>query len=47
MARKTFGMNTYFFKPKKKRPGIHSKSKHTNQKNGKYYSGTKYKGQGR
>jgi hypothetical protein len=34
-------------KPKKKRPGVHSKSKHTNQKTGKYYTGTKYKGQGR
>ena len=29
MARKTFGMNTYFFKPKKKRPGVHSKNKNT------------------
>ena len=32
---------------KKKRPGVHSKNRHTNQKNGKYYSGTKYRGQGR
>jgi len=47
MARKTFGMNTYFFTTKKKRPGIHSKSKNTNQKSGKYYAGSKYRGQGR
>ena len=47
MARKTFGMNLYFEKPRKKRPGIHSKSRHTNQKTGKYYFGTKYRGQGR
>tara|TARA_Y100001963_G_scaffold124860_1_gene175979 strand:+ start:394 stop:540 length:147 start_codon:yes stop_codon:yes gene_type:complete len=46
-ARKTFGVNVYFFKPKKKRPGVHSKNRHTNQKNGKYYCGTKYRGQGR
>ena len=45
MARKTFGTNTYFFTPKKKRPGIHSKNR--NKKHGKYYSGTKYRGQGR
>ena len=45
--RKAFGVSTYFFKPKKKRPGIHSKCRHTNQKNGKYYCGTKYRGQGR
>tara|TARA_Y100001937_G_scaffold105677_1_gene146745 strand:+ start:545 stop:688 length:144 start_codon:yes stop_codon:yes gene_type:complete len=47
MARKTFGINTYRDKAKKKRPGIHSKNRNTNNKNGKYYSGTKYKGQGR
>ena len=52
MARKTFGINLWFDKPKKKRPGIHSKCRHTSQKNGKYYTGTKngckrYKGQGR
>ena len=34
-------------KPKKKRPGVHSKNRHTNQKHGKYYCGTKYRGQGR
>ena len=37
----------YIHKPKKKRPNIHSKNRNTNQKNGKYYTGTKYKGQGR
>ena len=47
MARKTFGTNTYFFTPKKKRPGVLSKNRHTNQKHGKYYTGTKYRGQGR
>ena len=46
-ARKTFGMNMWFEKPKKKRPGIHSKNRHTNNKDGKYYCGTKYRGQGR
>ena len=45
--RKTFGVNVYLFKPIKKRPGIHSKCRHNNQKNGKYYCGTKYRGQGR
>jgi len=30
-----------------KRPGVHSKNRHTNQKNGKYYAGSKYRGQGR
>ena len=32
---------------RKKRKGIHSKNRNTNQKNGKYYSGRKYRGQGR
>ena len=47
MARKIWGFSAYISKPKKKRPGIHSKSRHTNQKTGKYYCGTKYRGQGR
>ena len=47
MARKVWGFSAYLAKPKKKRPGIHSKCRHTNQKNGKYYCGTKYRGQGR
>jgi hypothetical protein len=39
-------------KPKKKNKGIHSKNRHTTNKNGKYYTGTKngckrYRGQGR
>jgi len=46
-ARRTFGMAILFKKPKKKRPGVHSKNRHTNQKHGKYYCGTKYRGQGR
>ena len=37
----------YIHKPKKRRRGIHSKNRNTNQKQGKYYSGTKYRGQGR
>ena len=46
MAR-VLNLQAYRFKPKKKRPGIHSKNRHTNHKNGKYYCGTKYRGQGR
>ena len=46
MARRNIGPS-YIHKPKKKRPGIHSKNKNTNQKNGKYYTGKKYRGQGR
>jgi hypothetical protein len=48
MARRSwFGALTLVKKPKKKRPGIHSKNRHTKQKTGKYYAGSKYKGQGR
>ena len=48
MARKSFfGAMTYKVKPKKKRPCVHSKCRHTNNKDGKYYCGTKYRGQGR
>ena len=42
-----FGAAGLFKTPRKKRPGIHSKNRNTNQKNGKYYTGTKYRGQGR
>ena len=45
MARLT--LQTYKWKPKKKRPGVHSKNRNTKQKSGKYYSGTPYRGQGR
>ena len=45
--RSFFGTLALLKKPRKKRPGIHSKNRHTNHKDGKYYSGTKYKGQGR
>ena len=45
MARKL--VSSYSFKTNKKRPGIHSKNKHTNQKTGKYYGGRLYRGQGR
>ena len=37
----------YYKKVRKKSPGVHSKNRHTNQKNGKYYDGPKYRGQGR
>lgn len=46
MAR-ILNLKAYRFKPKKKRPGVHSKNRNTNQKSGKYYSGSKYRGQGR
>lgn len=46
MARK-FLVKEYIKKTQKKRKGIHSKNRHTNQKNGKFYSGRKYRGQGR
>ena len=46
--RKTFyGTALLFKKPKKKRPGVHSKNRNTKQKTGKYYTGCKYRGQGR
>ena len=41
------GPLTILKKPRRKRPGVHSKCRHTNHKTGKYYCGTKYKGQGR
>ena len=40
-------LQQYKWKPKKKRPGVHSKNRNTKQKSGKYYSGTPYRGQGR
>jgi len=48
MARSIYGF-VYRDKPRKKRPGIHSKCRHTNHKTGKYYNRKckKYKGQGR
>jgi hypothetical protein len=44
---KRFFPKAYEAKPKKKRKGIHSKNRNTNQKNGKYYKGPKYRAQGR
>ena len=44
---KRFFPKAYVHKPKKKRKGIHSKNRNTNQKSGKYYKGSKYRGQGR
>lgn len=46
MAR-TLNLQAYRFKPKKRRPGVHSKNRNTNQKHGKYYAGSKYRGQGK
>ena len=40
-------LQAYRFKPKKRRPGVHSKNRNTNQKHGKYYAGSKYRGQGK
>ena len=45
MAR-TLNLQTYRFKPKKKRPGVHSKCKTSNSKNSIHYK-KKYRGQGR
>ena len=45
MARKV-KVNIYKSKSKK-RKGVHSKNRNTNQKGGKYYKGSKYRGQGR
>jgi hypothetical protein len=48
MARKSFfGSLAVLKKPKKKRPGVHSKNRYTKHKAGKYYTGCKYRGQGR
>ena len=46
MAR-TLNLQAYRVKQKKKNPGVHCLSRHTNQKSGKYYAGSKYRGQGR
>ena len=40
-------LQEYRKRARRKRPGVHSKNRHTNQKSGKYYSGTAYRGQGR
>ncbi len=44
MARQT--LTTHIDKPKKKRPGVHSKNNTSNSKTSKNYK-KKYKGQGR
>lgn len=47
MAKKaSFGTNTWWEKPKKKRPGVHSKTKTSRSKHSKNYK-KKYRGQGR
>ena len=40
-------LQSYRKKSRRKRPGVHSKNRNTKQINGKYYSGTSYRGQGR
>ena len=50
--RRAFYSADYVIKPKRKNKGIHSKNRHTTNKNGKYYTGTKngckrYRGEGR
>ena len=40
-------LQEYRKKARRKRPGVHSKNRHPNQKSGKYYAGTAYRGQGR
>ena len=44
MARK-LTISDYIRKPKKKRPGVHAKTKHSNSKNSKHYV-KKKRGQG-
>tara|TARA_B100000900_G_scaffold306277_1_gene264920 strand:- start:2001 stop:2138 length:138 start_codon:yes stop_codon:yes gene_type:complete len=41
-----FGINSVWYKPKKKRPGVHAKSKTSNSKTSRNYK-KKYRGQGR
>ena len=45
MARKV--VSNYNYKSKTKRPGVHSKNRHTKQINGKYYTRKVFRGQGR
>ena len=40
-------LQSYRKRNRRKRPGVHSKNRNTNQKSGKYYSGRPYRGQGR
>ena len=46
MARQLSGVGSVWFKPKKKRPGIHAKTKQSRSKNAKNYK-KPYRGQGR
>ena len=45
MARRALTISDYIRKPKKKRPGIHAKTKHSNNKQSKNYA-KKNRGQG-
>ena len=40
-------LSIFYKKQRRKRPEFHSKNRNTNQKTGKYYDGSKYRGQGR
>jgi len=45
MAKRGLTISDYIKKPKKKRPGVHSKTKHSNNKQSKHYV-KKKRGQG-
>lgn len=46
MAKQFGSLGGVWYKPKKKRPGIHSKTKQSKSKNAKHYKKA-YRGQGR
>jgi len=46
MARRRVIINNYFERHKKRRPGVHAKTKTSNVKSSKYYK-KKYRGQGK
>mgnify|MGYP001244921569 FL=1 len=46
MAKKNTSLSLWSKPHKKKRPGVHSKCKHSNSKNSKHYK-KKYRGQGK
>lgn len=46
MAKRRIVTYTYIERPKKKRPGVHAKTKTSRVKSSKYYK-KKYRGQGR
>ena len=46
MARQFGGLGSVWYKPKKKRPGVHAKTKQSRSKNSKHYKKA-YRGQGK